>query len=168
MQSKAVFFDRDNTLIIDSDYMHKIEDFKLYPDTISSLKSIQSKGYKIFIVTNQSGIGRGYFSLDQMHEFNRHMLKCFKENEIEITDLVYCPHSPDDKCDCRKPEPRLINELIHKYDIDKSNSYMVGDKLSDAQAGKNAGITGILLKKESDSFQSFGTLTEIAKFLKWS
>lgn len=166
MQSKAVFFDRDNTLIIDSDYMHKIEDFKLYPDTISSLLSIQSKGYKIFIVTNQSGVGRGYFSLEKMHNFNNHMLKYFKENGVEITDLVFCPHAPDDACDCRKPEPKLINELIHKYDLDKSCSFMIGDKLSDANAGKNAGITGILLNKESSEFKSFTSLTEIANFLK--
>lgn len=168
MQSKAVFFDRDNTLIIDSDYMHKIEDFKLYPDTLSSLKLLQDKNYKIFIVTNQSGVGRGYFNLDQMHAFNKYMLKCFTESGIEIAELVYCPHSPEDKCDCRKPEPKLINELINKYGIDKSSSYMVGDKLSDAEAGKNAGITGILLNNESEDFISFSSLTEFVNSLKWS
>tara|TARA_Y100000385_G_C13000109_1_gene596786 strand:+ start:497 stop:994 length:498 start_codon:yes stop_codon:yes gene_type:complete len=165
MQSKAVFFDRDNTLIIDSDYMHKIEDFKLYPDTISALKTIQSKNYKIFIITNQSGVGRGYFSIDKMHAFNDHMLNEFKKHNIEISDLVFCPHAPDDCCDCRKPQPKLINELIHKYNIDKSNSFMVGDKLSDAQTGLNAGVTGILLNKKSDNFKTFTSLTELANFL---
>lgn len=166
MQSKAVFFDRDNTLIIDSDYMHKLEDFKLFPDTISALKTIQAKGYKIFIVTNQSGIGRGYFTEEKMHKFNNHMLKNFEKNDIQVTDIAYCPHSPEDKCECRKPSPKLINELIHKYNIDKSNSYMVGDKLSDAEAGKNAGITGVLLNKESEDFSSFKSLTEFSNFLK--
>lgn len=166
MQSKAVFFDRDDTLIIDSDYMHKIEDFKLYDDTISALKTILQKGYKLFIITNQSGIGRGYFNLDQMHEFNNHMLCVFKESGIDFEALAFCPHAPEDNCDCRKPHPKLINELVTSHNINPAQSFMIGDKLSDANAGKNAKMTGVLLRKESDEFKSFNSLTEFADFLE--
>lgn len=166
MQSKAVFFDRDDTLIIDSDYMHKIADFKLYDDTISALKEISKKGYKLFIITNQSGIGRGYFTIEQMHEFNNHMLSVFQEHDIKFEALAYCPHAPEDNCDCRKPSPKLINELVESHKIDSRLSYMIGDKLSDAKAGKNANMTGVLLRKESDEFKSFDSLTEFANFLE--
>lgn len=166
MQSKAVFFDRDNTLIIDSNYMHKVEDLKFYNDSFDALREVITKGYKIFIVTNQSGIGRGMFSEEQMHLFNLAMLAEFTKNGIEIEEIVFCPHSPDDKCDCRKPAAKLINQLIHKYDIDKTKSYMLGDKTSDAQAGVNAGISGILLSQNPDDhFKTVKSLTEFVDLL---
>ena len=165
MQSKAIFFDRDNTLIIDSNYMHKLEDLRFYDDTFSALKKIQNKGYLLFIVTNQSGIGRGYFTVQQMQQFNQLMLNKLSEQEIEIKDIVFCPHAPEDNCDCRKPSPKLINDLIEKYNIDKETSFMVGDKLSDAEAGSNAGIKGILIKKEDERFKTFQNLTEFADSL---
>lgn len=165
MQSKAVFFDRDDTLVIDSDYMHKVEDFKLFDDTISALKLIQEKGFKLFIVTNQSGIGRGYYTEEQMHNFNQQMFEEFNKHGIHLEDLAFCPHAPEDKCNCRKPKPTLINDLVKKYNIDVKNSFMIGDKLSDAQAGKNAGMIGVLLKKQSDDFKSFNSLTEFAQSL---
>lgn len=165
MQSKAIFFDRDNTLIIDSNYMHKIEDLSFYQDTFTALKNIQDKGHMLFIVTNQSGIGRGYFSEEQMHTFNNHMLSKLNEQGINIKEIVFCPHTPEDECDCRKPSPKLINELIDRYNIDKSKSYMLGDKLSDAEAGLNAGIKGVLLNKKDDRFEDFISLTDFANSL---
>lgn len=163
--NKAVFFDRDNTLIIDKNYMHKVEDLKFFPDTFSALKIIQDKDFKLFIVTNQSGIGRGFFTEKDMHIFHQELLSQFSQNHINIEEIVFCPHSPEDHCDCRKPSPKLINQLIDKYEIDSSNSYMIGDKLIDAEAGKNANCNGVLIYKQSDEFQSFSTLTDFANFL---
>ena len=148
MNKKALFFDRDNTLIIDTNYMYKLEDLKYFPDTIEELKRFQKAGYLLFIITNQSGVGRGYFSLKQMHAFNNNMLKDFTARGVNFTDLAFCPHSPEDNCDCRKPHPKLINELCDKYQIDKSKSYMIGDKKSDVEAGENAGMTGILFESD--------------------
>jgi histidinol-phosphate phosphatase family protein len=150
MQNKAIFFDRDDTLIIDKNYMFKPDDLEFFPDTISTLKSLQQAGYLLFIVTNQSGVGRGYFSVDQMHEFNNHMLRDLKSKGIEIKELVFCPHAPDDGCDCRKPSPKLINELCQKYNILKSQSFMVGDKVSDVESGKAAGLKSIGINIEAD------------------
>ena len=142
---KAVFFDRDNTLIIDSGYMYQPEQLKFFDDTFSVLKRLQDLGFILFIVTNQSGIGRGYYTEDQMHVFNANMLKVLKENDIEIKDIVHCPHAPDDNCSCRKPSPELIDNLCQKYQIDKSKSYMVGDKDSDLESGENAKMKGLKL-----------------------
>lgn len=165
MSQKAIFFDRDNTLIIDSNYMHKIEQLRFFDDTFSALEIIKQKNYLLFMVTNQSGIGRGYFTVEQMHEFNNHMLCEFEKNNIHFESIAYCPHAPEDNCLCRKPHPTLINELIEKYDIDKSSSFMVGDKICDAEAGMNAGIQGVLLKKNDQRFLSFDSLSDFANFL---
>ena len=143
MKNKAVFFDRDDTLLIDTNYMHKIEDLKYIDGVFDVLQEVQRRGYLIFIITNQSGIGRGYFQEEQMHKFHEKMLEGFSAHQIEIKDIVFCPHSPEDNCDCRKPSPKLINQLCTKYQIDTSKSFMVGDKVSDVKAGENAGMTSI-------------------------
>lgn len=143
---KAIFFDRDDTLVKDNSYMHKAEELSFFPATFSTLKELQKRGYQLFIVTNQSGIGRGYFQTEDMHKFNQAMLQELTKYGIKISDIAYCPHAPEDKCDCRKPSPKLINQLCEKYNIDKSKSFMVGDKKSDALAGENAGMTGVQLK----------------------
>lgn len=140
MSRKAIFFDRDDTLIIDSNYMHKVEDLKFFGDTFTVLKELQSQGYLLFIVTNQSGIGRGYFNEEDMHNFNNAMLSELSAQGISIKEIVFCPHSPEQNCDCRKPSPKLLNQLCEKYKIDKKQSIMVGDKQSDIDAGKNAGL----------------------------
>ena len=150
MENKAIFFDRDDTLIIDKNYMFKTTDLEYFPDTISTLKKLQELGFHLFIVTNQSGVGRGFFTLEQMHEFNNHMLKDLKAHGVEIKELVFCPHAPNDLCECRKPKAKLINDLCDKYKIDKKLSYMVGDKQSDIQAGSNANINAIGLNIKSD------------------
>jgi D,D-heptose 1,7-bisphosphate phosphatase len=138
--NKAIFFDRDDTLIIDTGYMYKLEDLKFFPETFSVLKELQAKGYLLFIVTNQSGIGRGYYTEEDMHKFNNNMLSVLSEQGISIKELVFCPHSPEQKCDCRKPSPKLLNQLCEKYNIDRANSYMIGDKESDVGAGQAAGM----------------------------
>ena len=163
--NKAVFFDRDNTLVIDKNYMHKVSDLKFYTDTFSALKTVQDKGYKLFIVTNQSGIGRGYFEVKEMEIFHAAVLAEFKKNDICIEDINHCPHSPDDNCDCRKPHPKMILELAHKHKIDLSQSYMIGDKVIDGECGLNAGCTGVLLKVKDSRFKSYDNLSDFADSL---
>jgi D-glycero-D-manno-heptose 1,7-bisphosphate phosphatase len=146
---KAVFFDRDDTLIKDTGYMYKLEDLEFFEDTFQVLKTLQNKGYLLFIVTNQSGIGRGFYTEDDMHKFNNNMLNKLTEKGIRITELVFCPHSPQQNCDCRKPHPKLLNQLCEKHNIDRENSFMVGDKDSDVKAGKNAGLNSLNIKSSS-------------------
>jgi D-glycero-D-manno-heptose 1,7-bisphosphate phosphatase len=165
MTQRAVFFDRDATLIEDKHYMHKVEDIVYYDDSFSALKRLQDKNYKIFIVTNQSGIGRGMFNEAQMHEVHNQIIADYKDQAITIDDIAFCPHSPDQKCDCRKPSPKMILDLAQRYDVDLSKSFMVGDKISDAEAGKNSGATGLLLNVKDENFKSFNNLTEITNFI---
>lgn len=165
MTQRAVFFDRDATLIEDKHYMHKVEDIEYYADSFTSLKSLQDAGFAIFIVTNQSGIGRGFFPEEDMHTVHEQIVQDYKDYNIQIKDIAFCPHSPEQKCDCRKPSPKMIFDLASKYDIELSTSFMVGDKISDAESGKRAGATGLLLNVESQSFKSFENLTEIANFI---
>lgn len=163
---KAVFFDRDNTLIKDKNYMHKVSDLNFYEDSFSALKIIQNKGFSLFIVTNQSGIGRGFFSEEDMHSFHVEMLKQFSLNGIEFKGLAFCPHSPDDNCSCRKPSPTMIMDLAEAHKVDLTQSFMIGDKLIDAQCGINAGCTGFTINsKERSRFQDFKSLTQFAEYL---
>ena len=143
---KAIFFDRDNTLIIDSHYMFKLEDLKFYPETFKVLGELKDRGYIFFIVSNQSGLGRGIFNREQLDAFHGAMLAEFKNQGIEFTEVAFCPHHPDDKCDCRKPKPKIPLELIEKYNVDKSKSYFVGDRESDYQCGLNAGLNSIKIR----------------------
>lgn len=140
MTIKAVFFDRDDTLIEDKGYMYKTSDLKYFPKTIEVLKQLNAKGFEVFIVTNQSGVGRGFFSLDQMHKFNQFMLDDLNSKGIQVKGITFCPHSPEENCDCRKPKPKLINDLCDEFEVNKSASFMFGDKDSDLLAGQNAGL----------------------------
>jgi D,D-heptose 1,7-bisphosphate phosphatase len=149
MPAKAIFFDRDDTLIIDTGYMYKLEDLNFFEDTFTVLKKFQKKGYLLFIITNQSGIGRGLYTEDDMHKFNKNMLTVLESEGIKITDLVFCPHAPEDNCACRKPSPKLLNELCDKYNVDKGQSIMVGDKQSDIDAGINAGLQTFRVKNNN-------------------
>lgn len=145
MNKKAIFFDRDDTLIIDQGYMYKTSDLNYFPDTIETLKSLTEQGYLLFIVTNQSGVGRGYFSIDQMHKFNENLIQDLKSKKVIIQDIAFCPHAPDDGCVCRKPRPKMILDLCQKYNIDQSQSFMFGDKQSDLEAGENAKLKSFIL-----------------------
>lgn len=148
-KNKAIFFDRDDTLIVDKNYMYKKDDLEFFPDTFTVLKELQAKGFLLFIVTNQSGIGRGFFKESDMHSFHEYMLEKLKEAGITISKIAFCPHAPEDMCHCRKPSPKLINQLCEEFNIDKKLSYMVGDKQSDLDAGTNAGLQSLNVKKST-------------------
>lgn len=163
MTKKAVFFDRDDTLIQDENYMHKPEQLVFFEKTFSTLKELQKRDYLLFIVTNQSGIGRGYFTIDDMHNFHRHMLSELKKESIQISKIAYCPHAPDEGCDCRKPHPKLLLELIDEFNIDVTKSFMVGDKKSDVEAGLNANLKSIGINVEAS--HSINSIEEVLKII---
>jgi len=137
---KGLFLDRDGVINEDFGYVYKIEDFKFKEGIFKVLKKAMDKEYKIFIITNQSGISRGYYTENDFLKLMNWVQEQFLKKEIKITDIAFCPHHPDDNCDCRKPKPKMILDLIKKYNIDPSKSIMVGDKDSDVEAGKNANI----------------------------
>jgi D-glycero-D-manno-heptose 1,7-bisphosphate phosphatase len=163
---KAVFLDRDGTIIVDKNYMHKIADIEYYPDTFTALKLIQSRGYEIFVVTNQSGVGRGMFAIEDVFLIHDAIqAELVKRGIKPFLDIRVCPDTPDKEGTFRKPAPDMILELAEKWDIDLDNSWMLGDKDIDALCGLNAGVSAATVRKEWDDYYYFENLTEFSKAL---
>ena len=143
-KNKALILDRDGTLIEDKNYSYKIEDLELLPGVIEGLK-IHQEEFIFFIVTNQSGIGRGYYTEADFHKYNNHLIQLLKNEAIEIIKTYFCPHLREENCDCRKPKTKFIEEIINEFDVNIKESWMFGDHPSDIQFGTNAGCRTVFL-----------------------
>jgi D-glycero-D-manno-heptose 1,7-bisphosphate phosphatase len=139
----AVFLDRDGTLMRDVDYCGDPKDVQVFPGASEALGKLRERGYKIFIVTNQSGIARGYFSEEQYRAVEREVCRQLGEDLIDAT--YFCPHRPDQACDCRKPAPGLVLRAASEHHLDLGRSFFIGDKDSDMQCGRSAGVKTILV-----------------------
>ncbi len=139
--NKAIFFDRDGTINADPGYVHNVKDFKLLDGAIEGLLLLRD--FKLFIITNQSGIGRGYYKEEDMHKFNRRLIEELKKNGIHITEIYFCPHSPEEDCECRKPNTKFVDEAKDKYDLDMKKSWVIGDHPSDIELAHRAGCRSV-------------------------
>ena len=137
---KAIFLDRDGIINVVHSYVYRQENFEFCEGVFETLQHFLSLDYQLFIVTNQSGIGRGYYSEDDFEKLTSWMLKEFTLNGIKITKVYHCPHSPDEGCECRKPKTAMFEKAKKEFEVDMQNSWMIGDKPSDIQAGINANI----------------------------
>ena len=146
-KTKVFFIDRDGVINKEIGYLHEIAKFEFIDGVIESLKYIQNKGFKIIIITNQSGIGRGMYSREKFLELNKWMIDFLSTQGVKILEVFYCPHSPEERCTCRKPLPGMFLEAIKKYDIDIEMSWSIGDKETDIQAAKSSGISNTILVK---------------------
>lgn len=146
---KAVFFDRDGTLIYDYGYLADPAKVHLYKGAINALMQLRRAGYHLFIVSNQSGIGRGYFTAKETQAVNARLCQLFRP--VHFDEIVFCPHAPNEACSCRKPLPKMGLQLIKKYRIDVARSFMVGDKKSDVDFGHVLGCRSILVKTANGS-----------------
>ena len=151
--TKAIFLDRDGVINIEKNYLHKIEEFEFINGTFETLKYFQEKGYKLFIITNQSGIGRGYYTHNDFNKLTTWMLDEFKKNSITISQVEFCPHAPTTECDCRKPKTGMIDNILKNFDVDLENSWLVGDKSSDIKCAKNANIKNTIQVKSGHDFK---------------
>lgn len=148
----AIFLDRDGTINIDYNYVHKIEDFDFIDGVIDAMLELKQMGYLLVITTNQSGIARGKFSLEQFEKLTEWMDWCLMDRGVELDGIYYCPHDPlTTECECRKPNPGMILTAQKALNIDLSQSYMVGDRYSDLMSGKNAGVKRTVLVKTGDA-----------------
>jgi len=149
MPTKTIFLDRDGVINKEVNYLHKIDDFEFVDGIFDACLYFQQLGYKIIIVTNQSGIARGYYNESDYQKLTQWMLGQFEKNNIKILDVFHCPHGPDSTCDCRKPKPGMFLKANAKHNIDMEKSWMIGDKERDLIAANRAGIHNTILLKNS-------------------
>jgi D-glycero-D-manno-heptose 1,7-bisphosphate phosphatase len=142
---KAVFLDRDNTLIKDDGYFHDPEKIVFLPGVAEGLRTLQSAGFALLVVANQSGIGRGYFPESDTIAVNKKMTDLLRQKGVQIEKIYYCPHAPEANCACRKPKPFLIQKAAEEFGIDLAKSFFVGDYMKDMEAGRNAGTMTVFL-----------------------
>lgn len=143
---KALFLDRDGTLIVDKDYLSDPAGVELLPGAAKGVQHARALGYRLFLFTNQSGVGRGYYTLDAVHRVNARMCSLLSPSAEKIfDDICIAPERPDEPSLYRKPSPRFIQEMIARHALDPRRCFMIGDKIDDAKAGLNAGITPVLL-----------------------
>ena len=144
--TKLIVLDRDGVINQDSDaYIKSVDEWIPLEGSIEAMAMLTKAGYQIAIATNQSGIARGYFTLDTLNDMHRKMNKLATEAGAKINYIAYCPHVSEDSCDCRKPLPGLIHQIETALNVSAKDCYMVGDSLRDLQAGSAAGLKPILV-----------------------
>lgn len=178
---KVIFLDRDGVINVDVNYLYRIEDLTFMPGALEALALAVRAGYELIVVTNQSGVARGYYTEEDVKKLHAHMGEVLAAARAPILRFYYCPHHEKGTvpaytmvCDCRKPEPGMILKAMEDYSIDRAKSFMIGDKSSDVEAAHRAGLDGYLfegdnllpfmrsiLKERGDMIdQSGGTLRE--------
>ena len=142
---RAVFLDRDGTLIEDKDYLHRPEEVVIYPGVGPALRRLEDAGFLLFIVTNQSGVGRGKFPIEDVHRVHEHLSRELAKDGVRFEKIYIAPEAPDAPSRGRKPSPQFLFEARDEFGLDLAQSYMVGDKLIDLECGWNAGVKQSIL-----------------------
>lgn len=153
MEQKGVFLDRDGVIIVDKKYLSDPEGVELMEGAGEGIAFLRQHGYKVIIISGQSGVGRGYFTRAQADAVHGKVLEKLKKQGVDIDDAYYCYHGPGDQCVCRKPNPSQVLEAAEKHGIDLDHSFMAGDKPSDLKTGRNASPhmkTVLIGEKEGD------------------
>jgi D-glycero-D-manno-heptose 1,7-bisphosphate phosphatase len=147
IKAKAVFIDRDGVINEERNYVHRISDFVLLPGVVEGLTLLRNAGYRLIVVTNQAGIARGYYAQDEMDRLHDHMRELLAKHGVSLDAIYFCPHHPQGsiehlsiECNCRKPSPGMVVQASRDFDLNLATSVLIGDKLSDVQAGKRAGV----------------------------
>jgi histidinol-phosphate phosphatase family protein len=148
---QAVFLDRDGTINEDAGYLGDVGKLKIIPGALEAVNLLKKEDFLIFIVTNQSGLARGFFEPEDLERIHHKLREIFP-----LDGISYCPHHPDEDCTCRKPRPKMVRDIVDKFGIDLGKSYLVGDALSDMEMGQRAGCKSILVLtgkgKETEAF----------------
>jgi D-glycero-D-manno-heptose 1,7-bisphosphate phosphatase len=143
--NRAVFLDRDGTIIEDKDYLHRPDQVVVYPGVPAALKRLQDAGFKLIIVTNQSGVGRGYFTLEDVHGVHEHLCAKLARDGVRIDKIYIAPEHPNAPSPGRKPSPQFLFDARDEFDLDLAESFMIGDKRIDLECGWNAGVRKSIL-----------------------
>ena len=144
---KFILLDRDGVINHDSDnYIKSTTQWRPIDQSIEAIALLNSHGYKVIVITNQSGLAHGYFDIATLQKMHEKMHTLVKQQGGKIEAIYYCPHKPEDHCDCRKPKPGLLIQCSEDYDFQLKETFFIGDKLSDIQAAQSAGATPLLVK----------------------
>nr|WP_027714500.1 D-glycero-beta-D-manno-heptose 1,7-bisphosphate 7-phosphatase [Desulfuromonas sp. TF] len=179
---RAVFLDRDGTINEEKDYLHRIEDFVFIPGAAEAIRRLKEAGFLVIVVTNQSGVARGYYTLEEVAILHRHMQRVLETVGAAVDGIYVCPHHPVEgvgeyrrECDCRKGRPGMLLRAAREHGIDLSRSYMIGDKIADVEAGEVAGCLPLMVltgygktesaKISSDRVRRFADLVDAADFI---
>jgi D-glycero-D-manno-heptose 1,7-bisphosphate phosphatase len=153
---RAVFLDRDGTIIEHVDYVYDCSQVKLIPRASEAIRLLNESGFKVIIITNQPGVARGYFTEETVREINKYVQECLAKEGARIDEVYYCPHHAEGtieeyakECDCRKPKPGMIVRAVHELGIDLEGSFAIGDRTIDVEAGERAGCRTVLLADEN-------------------
>jgi D,D-heptose 1,7-bisphosphate phosphatase len=149
-KKKAVFLDRDGIINKEKYFIKSWKEFEFVPSIFENIKKLKKAGFLVIVITNQSGVKRGYFTEETLKQIHKNMKKVLEKNEAQIDDIFYCPHYNDDNCDCRKPKPGMILKAAEKYNIDLKQSWVIGDTPRDIEAGEQAGCNTILVKENTN------------------
>ncbi len=145
MSTPAVFLDRDGTINEEMGYINHLSRFRVFPQAAPAIRRLHEARLKVVVISNQSGVARGYFSLALMEEVNRRLTRLLAAGGARLDGFYICTHHPSENCPCRKPKPELILRAARDLDLDLSRSYLVGDRYTDLETAANAGVKGILV-----------------------
>jgi D,D-heptose 1,7-bisphosphate phosphatase len=164
----AVFFDRDGTLIRDSGYLCSPDEVELIPGAVALLRGLRSAGFVLVVVSNQSGVGRGWITQEQARSVDHRFRAVLTGHGITLDGVYYCLHAPGANCDCRKPKPGLLLRAAAEFGIDLERSYIIGDKVSDVEAGAAVGCHPILLahgRQPAETHDGWIVVQDLSKVL---
>jgi D,D-heptose 1,7-bisphosphate phosphatase len=153
MGDRVVFIDRDGTINVNFGYIDNPDDFEMYPGVKEGIKLLKDKGFKIIVITNQSGIARGYFSEETLENIHQKMKNELSKKGASIDAIYYCPHHPKDKCNCRKPNTGLFQQAVKELNIDVKRSFIIGDRMLDIEAGYKIGCKTVLVPENKEKVE---------------
>jgi len=175
--NRAVFLDRDGTLIVEKNYLSRPEEVELFPQVGAALRRLQVAGYQLFIVSNQSGVGRGYFTLADVERVNRHINAELGRESVVIVKTYIAPEAPDQPSRGRKPSPQFLWDARDEFNLDLAESFMVGDKLIDLECGWNAGVKQSILvrtgygataeRKTPEAIKQAAVMNDLPSVAEW-
>lgn len=142
----VIILDRDGVINFDSEeYIKSPEEWHPIPGSLEAIAKFNRAGYRVIIATNQSGVARGFYDISTLMKIHEKLLKCVEEAGGRIEEIFYCPHHPDEKCFCRKPQPGMLNQIAKKYSVDMANTFFIGDSMGDVKAAQLAGCRPLLV-----------------------
>jgi len=170
--NRAVFVDRDGTLAPDVNYCLRPDDFILFSEVPDAIRMLNDAGFKVIVITNQSGIARGYFTEETLTNIHQKLKDELGKNGAHIDAIYYCPHHPDDKCQCRKPGTLLFKRAAEDMEVDLSQSFVIGDRDVDMKAGKAVGAKTILVTTGPDKDTSLAeypdyVASDLLEAIRW-